>query len=364
MNSIWILADLPMAILHGKSISPGYADGTVVLYDRALERPIPQYGIGNHEIETEHERFHQALMRSARDLNRVRQRVLADLGQAESRIFSAHLALLRDQRFIEKVKDRVSSELINVEQALDTEVTDFANLLSSLESEFLRERIQDINDVKHRVLRHLAKEKPKRLRRLKPKSVIVAAELTPSDTVNLDRSRVAAFVTERGGQTSHAAILAKAMGVPAVTAVRDITRQVSAGERILVDGRAGVIVIAPTEEEGNTFLSKMAKYDESLIEVIRSEREICTTEDGEVVHLYGNIGRPGEVEDVKQHYLDAPNSQDVTVDTTDGIRIDLPDAWVQLRASNTEPIMRITAESPTSQRTQDLIQQMRSLIPA
>ena len=158
-------------------------------------------------------------MRSARDLNRVRQRVLADLGQAESRIFSAHLALLRDQRFIEKVKDRVSSELINVEQALDTEVTDFANLLSSLESEFLRERIQDINDVKHRVLRHLAKEKPKRLRRLKPKSVIVAAELTPSDTVNLDRSRVAAFVTERGGQTSHAAILAKAMGVPAVTAV-------------------------------------------------------------------------------------------------------------------------------------------------
>ena len=196
-----------MQLLVGQSVSPGYAEGTAVLFDRVTEIEIPRHEIDHSQVSREWNRFREALERSCRDLRQLERRVLAELGDAQSSIFSAHLSLLRDQQFVDRIKQRIRNQLVNVEQAIDSEVADLARLLGTLESEYLRQRAQDIRDVGLRLMRQVGRGLGNSVVDLPSDAVLIACELLPSETIDLDRKQVAAIITEEGGENSHAAIL-------------------------------------------------------------------------------------------------------------------------------------------------------------
>jgi phosphotransferase system enzyme I (PtsI) len=206
-----------MQILQGKPISPGYVEGKAFLYNKKQGHKIPQYNIAPEDITSEHNRLHLALGQSVKELKDVEKKMLTELGQAESQIFAAHLALLKDQTFISKIKERIRQDLVNVEQAMDKEIEDLAGLFSELESEYIRERAWDVRDVGRRILRHLGHGPQELLHSIPSGSIIVAEELLPSDTLHMDRANVTAVITERGGESSHMAILTRSLGIPAVS---------------------------------------------------------------------------------------------------------------------------------------------------
>ncbi len=293
-----------MQILVGRPVSPGYAEGTAVLFDQGGQVEIPRYQIEHANVSDEIARFHEALERSCRELRQLEHRVLTELGDAQSSIFSAHLGLLEDKQFTERVKQRIRDTLVNVEQALDIEVADLVRLLASLENEYLRERTQDIRDVGNRMMRQLARGESDPLADLPPNSVIVAHELLPSETIDLDRKQVVAIVTEEGGENSHAAILARALGIPAVTAVAGAMSRIPMGARLLVDGQTGRVTMTPTDAAEHSFAESKGQYDDDALEANRAESLECVTRDGTKISLLANINRPHETEMVAAHHLD------------------------------------------------------------
>jgi len=293
-----------MRILRGISISPGYARGTVFIYDPLRAVELPRFSIEPGEVATEHERFHTGLEKAAEELRAVEKKALAELGRAEASIFSAHLAMLRDKSFIQKVRERIASELVNVEHALDQEIADLTRLLSEVESEYIRERAKDVKDIGRRVLKHLGHGAGDALKSLPAGTVLITEELLPSDTLDIDRPHLAAFVTERGGGTSHAAILARSMDIPAITGVANATTAIPNGADVLVDGNAGKVTVEPSSNNVSRFRDDERHYDDESTQADESEGLESITQDGVEVRLLANVARLGEVDAVRRHNLE------------------------------------------------------------
>lgn len=290
-----------MTILKGRPLSPGYAAGAAYVHGLRPGR-VPRRQLAADEIAAEQGRFERAVARAASDLEAMRERVRAELGDAEGDIFSAHIALLHDAQFRGRVKTRIASERVNVEQAVADIVAELAGALAQVDNEYIRERAQDIRDLGARILRLLGREDAP-LAHLPPESVVVAHELLPSDVLELDRANVVAFVTEQGGGTGHAAILARSLGIPAVSGIADAVRRIPHGARVLVDGERGEIEIEPSGEGLARFERHKRRYDEARARAEAAEREECVTRDGAEIHLYGNIGRDDEAVHIDRHFL-------------------------------------------------------------
>ena len=293
-----------MRRLRGRPVSPGYAQGTAVVHNPGAAPEVPHYRIQRAEVESEQDRFRRAVQRSHEELKRLEARVLAVLGRAQSAILSAHLGLLRDPKFTARVNERIRRDLVNVEQALEVEVAELCALLATVEDDYIRQRAQDIRDVAGRVMRQLMRTTSGQYYQLPPHSVIVATELLPSETIDLDRRHVAAIVTEVGGRDSHAAILARALGIPAITGVRDAVSEIPPGAQLLVDGENGWVTITPSEHAVHDFASLKAKYDKAVSAAAAEERHDCATRDGTRIELLANINRPHEARWVLRHALD------------------------------------------------------------
>lgn len=290
-----------MTTLKGRPLSPGYAAGAA--YVHALGRgTTPRRQLAPAEVPAEQERFARTVARAALDLEAMRERVRAELGDAEAEIFSAHIALLHDPPFLERVKARIARDRVNVEQAVETIVGELAGALAQVDNEYIRERAQDIRDLGARVLRLLAREDSP-LARLPPESVVVAHEFLPSDVLELDRAHVVAFVTEQGGETGHAAILARSLGIPAVSGIPDATRRIPHGARVLVDGERGEVEVEPADQALARFRRHKQRFDEARARAEEAGREECRTRDGAEIHLYGNIGRDDEAAQIERHFL-------------------------------------------------------------
>lgn len=293
-----------MRILHGKPISPGYARGLAFVYSKDYHPKVDRYNIEKEQVYNEYQRFHEALERSCSELKDLRQKVFNELGHSESQIFAAHLGLLNDRQFISKVKERIERDLINVEHAIDEEVNDLVKLLSELENEYLRERASDMKDIGRRVLKHLGHGHENILKSIKSGSVLVAEELLPSDTLNMDRGHISAIVTEFGGDTSHSAILARSLGIPAITGIINVCSNVSDGVELLVDGETGTVTIAADEEDLGRFDAEKKEYERVTSDAEAAEETKCITLDGVGITLLANIGRLEEVTEIKRHNLD------------------------------------------------------------
>jgi len=293
-----------MQNLQGKSVSPGYVEGKAFVYSKKRELKTPRYNITPEQISNENHRLHHALERSVRELKDVENKILSELGQTESQIFTAHLALLKDQKFVSKIKERIRRDLINVEHAMDAEVQDLAGLLSELENEYLRERAGDVRDIGRRVLKHLGHGQQELLYSIPPGSVIVAEELLPSDTLHLDRANVAAIVTERGGESSHMAILTRSLGIPAVSGIDDACSLIPNGSEILVNGETGTVTLSANKISFDSFNIARKRYDHEKTLSLENEQKNCATTDSIRIRLRANIGRVEEIEEVLKHNLD------------------------------------------------------------
>jgi phosphoenolpyruvate-protein phosphotransferase len=292
-----------MRIITGKPISPGYAQGRAVLLGAGppVTRPA---GIRPDQASAELARFHAALETSRRELTQLQARIRSELGNDAADIFSAHLLFLEDPQFIDRVESCIRDEQLSLESAIQVTIDELVRLLEEADHTYLRERSADVQDLQRRLLRHIAPPGTGQLASLAPDSILVARELLPSDLLEFDRENLVGIITETGGETGHAAILARALGIPAVTGISDAMQIIRPELPVLIDGQTGEVVLEPAPQRLQASIASKAHYDRLTRHAIDAERQECITRDGVRVHLCANIGRPFEVWQVAAHHLE------------------------------------------------------------
>jgi phosphoenolpyruvate-protein phosphotransferase (PTS system enzyme I) len=297
------MEDRKERVLRGRGLSPGIGKGRAVLYPGGAASTA----ISGPEVvdpAAELRRLDAAVQSARLDLERVRLRVQADVGPEEAEIFAAHELLLGDPEFLQRIRRRVLLDRVAAEHAVHAEVADVAKRFAAIEDPYLRERSADFRDIGRRLLSSLNPRRSDSIAPLPSGSVLVAVELLPSETIDLDRGHVAGIITEVGGETSHVAILARALGIPAVTAVENATHMIPPGECVLVDGEQGEVTVFPSEQRARAFSIRSKAAVDRAREETSAEASKCATRDGERITLCANLGRAEEVAEVRRHNLD------------------------------------------------------------
>jgi len=287
----------PEIILEGIAASGGIAHGTALLYLQK-ELNVPSYDLSPEAIDAEIERFDQAILKTREEITNVRNKVAASLGDGEACIFDAHLMVLEDSALLEEVNSELRATKKNIESCYNTIAQRYISFFRSMEDDYLKERVTDIQDVSRRLLQNLIGMKQSNLGELAAHSIIVSQNITPSDTADIDPSKLLGFITDVGGQTSHAVIMARSMRIPAVVGLHDATQQIQTGDEILVDGYDGVVVIHPSEDrlfKYGKLVHERHKLDEIYHSVIREQSQ---TKDGSAVELMSNIEGAHEMDQV------------------------------------------------------------------
>lgn len=293
--------------LTGIPASPGVAVGRAVLWV-SREDSSPKRTLEPEEIEPEIERFRRAAEAAAHEIESTVRHVKERLGAEYAGIFQAHALFLKDRTFLGPIERRIAHEKVNAEWAVAETTADLSVRFRSLPDEDFAHRGADIDDVARILKKHLGGEEYSRLRMedlAGEAIVLVADELTPSDAVRIPRDRVVGFVTERGGRTSHAAILARSFGIPAVVGVPQLLAEVGEGDRVVVDGRDGLVWREPPESVVAFFRERRdqeALHEKSLKE--RSHDGITRTRDGAEVFVRANIELVSEISDVLEYGAD------------------------------------------------------------
>jgi len=289
-----------MEIRKGIPVSPGLAIAPAIVLDSEQFR-IPRRSIAAEEVETELARFRQAVEGAQGEIRELREHVARDVGEELGAIFDVQDALMADKRLHEEVRELVEREHYAAEYAVSTVLKAYARKFLKLPNRYMSERVADVYDIEKRLLRHLIGAKRETLGRLTEPVIVIAHDLTPSQTASLDRSKILAFATDGGGRTSHTTIVARAMSIPAVVGLHTITADVSGGDTVVVDGNRGLVIINPDEETISRFHEteqRFRRMEESLGDL----KDLpAVTQDGHEVHLWGNIEFPHEVEACLAH---------------------------------------------------------------
>ena len=251
------------------------------------------------DSEKEVSRLDDALAASIKDVELIKETALKNLGEEEAQVFDAHLMVLSDPELIGQVKDSITSNKVNADSALK-EVTDmFISIFAGMEDNpYMQERAADIRDVSKRVLAHLLGVKIPSPATIKDEVIIVAADLTPSDTAQLNRQYVKAFVTDIGGRTSHSAIMARSLEIPAIVGTKEVTSIAKDGDIIIVDGLSGDVFLNPSEEVIAEYRAKAEAFASQQAEWEKLKDSKTYTKDGHQVELAANIGTPKDLEGV------------------------------------------------------------------
>jgi len=286
-----------MELIKGIPVSPGIVVGRAFHVGEA-ERHVPQRTLARGEIESELVRLDEALDAASNELGLLRDRTERELGSEPAKIFGFHLGLLRDKALLDIIRRRIRTELVNAEQAVADQFQSLINQFQRMGNVVFEQKANDVVDLERRILGKLMGETQSRLAQLKEPAVIIAHELTPSQTADLDRTKVIAIAIDAGGQTGHTSIVARALGLPAVVGCQRATTDIEDGDLVLVDGDAGVLIVHPDE-------AILAEYR------IRAERGMqrrrsmqaessldSVTTDGTTISLMGNIEFPEEIDAV------------------------------------------------------------------
>lgn len=285
-----------MEIKKGIGVSPGVVIGTAVVLD-AEDTLIPRRSIRADEAPAEVERFRAALRTASEQLSKLREDVARSHGDEIGQIFAFHQGLLNDKGLTAGVEKEITGNRVTAEYAVSTVMRRYAGNFLRIQDKFFSERVKDIYDVEKRLLRILIGQRHEDLSRLTSDVVVVAHDLLPSQTASLDRRHVKGFATDVGGRTSHTAIVARAMGIPAVVGLGDLTAHVNAGDTVIIDGGRGVVIVNPDADQ-------LAQYQEDARAFTRFESELARladlpaeTADGHQVCLLANIESPEDIED-------------------------------------------------------------------
>jgi phosphotransferase system enzyme I (PtsI) len=298
------MKDVTDSRLRGIGIAPGYAVGFALVCEYAIERQIelPSREILNSEIDGEHAKLAEALELTGRDLRGTEERAIEEPKLADvAGLLAAHLAMASEIATV--TRNLIGQDRVNVEWALESVISHFVERFQRLDNKVFREREQDVRDVGRRLLRHLSGATPPERTPVPSGTVVVAAELMPSEALEFAHSGVVAFVTEHGGTFSHTAIVARSMGIPAVAAVAGATTRIIPGMRLLVDGERGHVTISPSSKKEERFAARKRAYDVRSGSIAAEEHLPCVTMDGTEISLVANVGLPDEVAQVDEHHL-------------------------------------------------------------
>ncbi|WP_026575006.1 phosphoenolpyruvate--protein phosphotransferase [Bacillus sp. UNC438CL73TsuS30] len=287
-----------MSFLHGIAASNGIAIANayrLVELDLSFEKKTIDH------TDTEVERFFTAVKKANSELEAIRDRATVDLGADKAAIFEAHLLVLNDPELTGPIIDKIHTEKVNAESALSETADMFIVMFEQMDNEYMRERAADIRDVTKRVLSHLLGVQIMNPGMICEEVIIVAEDLTPSDTAQLNRQFVKGFTTNIGGRTSHSAIMARSMEIPAVVGTKTATEEINHGDLVVVDGLKGEVHINPTPEVVEHFRKIAEAYEIQKAEWAKLVNEKTVSVDGHHVELAANIGTPNDLKGVMEN---------------------------------------------------------------
>jgi len=288
----------PMIKLKGVIASPGVVMGKVFLLDVTKLKVVRQK-ISPEEVKLQIENFKEAVLRTEKEIMKIKEKVHHEMGEEYANIFEAHLLVLKDPLLIFEVSERIKKEYINVEYALWEVLEMITGNITALEDEYMRERVVDIYDIGRRILENLTGTANISLQELKEDVIVVAHNLTPSDTSHMYKGKIIGFATDIGGQTSHTAIMARALEIPAVVGLRDITFRVKSGDTLIIDGSQGIVIINPDANTIEEYERRKRLFDEFKAGLAWLKDLPGQTNDGYRVDIAANIELPQEVDVVK-----------------------------------------------------------------
>jgi len=285
---------------RGAGVSPGLAHGVIHVVRDDLD-DVVRYHIEPSQIGNEIARFETALVQTRVQILEMQQRIAEAIGAKDAAIFDAHLLVVEDRTLIDEVLRRLETERCNVEWVFQEVASNYAETLSKIDDPYLRERALDIQDVTRRIVRNLQGKAPKPILSAAEPHILVAHNLTPSDTATMNRQLVLGIATDLGSRTSHTAIIARSLNIPAVVGLHDATEKLESGQHVLLDGYTGVLIVDPTPETLSYYGEIEIRKGQVRKELKQLRETTSTTSDGRHIVLSANIELPSDVEAVAEN---------------------------------------------------------------
>ncbi|MBB3906361.1 phosphoenolpyruvate--protein phosphotransferase [Anoxybacillus rupiensis] len=279
----------------------GIAASSGIAIAKAYRLETPNFTVEKYDItdpQAEIERFEAAIVKAKGELEQIQAHALRELGEDKAAIFSAHLLVLSDPELLNPVKDKIKAEKVNAEYAWNETTSMFVAMFESMNNEYMKERAADIRDVAKRVLAHLLGIAISNPSLISEEVIIIAEDLTPSDTAQLNRQYVKGFATDIGGRTSHSAIMARSLEIPAVVGTKCATAEIQNGDVVIIDGLDGQVVVNPSSDVLAHYEEKRERFEKQKAEWAKLVHESTVTSDGHHVELAANIGTPEDVKGV------------------------------------------------------------------
>jgi phosphoenolpyruvate-protein phosphotransferase (PTS system enzyme I) len=284
-------------IWQGLGVSPGLVEGEVVVHWQN-EEEVPVRDITPEEIPAEIARFEVALIATRQELLEIQQKISGAIGADDASIFDAHLLVVEDRTLIDEALRGLERDLNNIEFVFHQVAEKYCRTLAAIDDPYLQERVVDVEDVTRRIIRHLLGKSREELHKLDRPHIIVARNLTPSDTALINRELVRGFVTEQGSRTSHSAIMARSLGIPAIVALPGICTKVATGDYVLLDGYSGKLIGEPSEQTRFEY-GQIERHKVAVAQQLEAIRETpSNTRDGRHIVLSANIELPSELDAV------------------------------------------------------------------
>jgi phosphotransferase system enzyme I (PtsI) len=286
--------------IQGIGASPGIIVGKAYLVERSKVR-LPQKRIGPERVEEEVKRFLRAIQESEDQLREIKEKILDPEVRKHSFILDVHSMILKDEMLLKDTVDTIRKKEVNAEWALDLTLEKLDTAFKAIEDEYLRERRSDLHYVAGRIFRNLLGKKHDDITKIKGKVIVVAHDLSPADTLQMNLEHVAGFITDIGGKVSHTAILSRSLGIPAVVGLEVATSLINGGDLLIINGETGEVVINPTAEVSQSFLERKRRTRPTGREVLKYASLPAETRDGVRVRLQANIEMVEEIPSAKMH---------------------------------------------------------------
>jgi len=282
-------------VLQGIGISQGIIFGKA---STMIKEKINNHKKSITNVHEEIDRFIDAIACSKKQIIEIARKTKETIGENEAKIFEAHALILEDAMLIDGIKDKISQEMVNAEYAVVEVAGQFIAIFDSMDDAYMKEKSADIKDVSERIIRNLLGIEEWDMSATDDQVIIVAEDLTPSDTALLDKNKVLGFVTAVGGKTSHTAILARILEIPAISGIPNILTEVHNGDQLILDGGEGIVIINPSPEQIRRYKEKKKEYDSQLLLYEKYLNKQSITKDGKEVEIVSNIGLPDDTDKV------------------------------------------------------------------
>ncbi|CCJ33194.1 phosphoenolpyruvate--protein phosphotransferase [Caloramator australicus] len=279
-------------MFKGIAASNGIAIGRAHIYKK--DTNIIRYEVKDSEKEIK--RLEEAIGKAKEEIMLLIEHSVKKIGKQSADIFEAHLMFLEDEEFINSIKNKIKNYNINSEYAVKSVADDFSNIFLNIDNQYFKERAMDIKDVADRIINLLNGSKKSSLSNIKERCILIAEDLTPSETVQLDKNYILGIAVNHGGKTSHAAIIARSMEIPAVVGLGNITEHVKEGDLIIIDGREGTLIINPNDEEVKKYKEIQKNLFEEYDELLKFKEVNILDKNGKRIEVASNISRKDEVD--------------------------------------------------------------------